>query len=127
MVTGPSGAQPVASGAVLSSAAGASVASAAGDAAGADALLPQAHSANTMHRARISARYFFIFVFLLLKLAIYTRKHVHITTVLTDRSILINASWRALYKVPEKFNAAFTPSYDVGFRHILSGRQGGKL
>ena len=61
-------------------------------AAGVAALLPQAHSANTMHRARISARYFFIFVFLLLKLAIYTRKHVHITTVLTDRSILINAS-----------------------------------
>ena len=34
-------------------------------AAGVAALLPQAHSANTMHRARISARYFFIFVFLL--------------------------------------------------------------
>ena len=29
-------------------------------AAGVAALLPQAHSANTMHRARISARYFFI-------------------------------------------------------------------
>ena len=91
MVTGPSGAQPVVSAEEPSPAEGASVASAEG-AAGVAALLPQAHSANTMHRARISARYFFIFVFLLLKLAIYTRKHVHITTVLTDRSILIDAS-----------------------------------
>ena len=91
MVTGPSGAQPVVSAEEPSPAAGASVASAAG-AAGASAVLPQAHSANTMHRARISARYFFICVFLLLKLAIYTRKHVHITTVLTECSILINTS-----------------------------------